>query len=31
VAIVSGPTFAKELGLDCPTAVTVASSDAAFS
>ena len=30
VAIVSGPTFAKELGLGLPTAVTVASTDAEF-
>ncbi len=30
VAIISGPTFAKELGLGLPTAVTVASTDAAF-
>jgi len=30
IAIVSGPTFAKELGLGLPTAVTVASADAAF-
>ncbi|HWY23391.1 MAG TPA: NAD(P)H-dependent glycerol-3-phosphate dehydrogenase [Nevskia sp.] len=30
VAIVSGPTFARELGLGLPTAVTVASADAAF-
>ncbi|MDR3417790.1 MAG: NAD(P)-dependent glycerol-3-phosphate dehydrogenase [Nevskia sp.] len=30
VAIVSGPTFAKELGLGLPTAVTVASTDEAF-
>ncbi|HEU0198608.1 MAG TPA: NAD(P)H-dependent glycerol-3-phosphate dehydrogenase [Nevskiaceae bacterium] len=29
-AVVSGPTFAKELGLGLPTAITVASSDAAF-
>lgn len=29
-AVVSGPTFAKELGLGLPTAVTVASSDAGF-
>ncbi len=30
VAIISGPTFAKELGLGLPTAVTVASADAEF-
>jgi glycerol-3-phosphate dehydrogenase (NAD(P)+) len=30
VAIISGPTFAKELGLGLPTAVTVASADEAF-
>ncbi len=30
VAIISGPTFAKELGMGLPTAVTVASLDAAF-
>jgi glycerol-3-phosphate dehydrogenase (NAD(P)+) len=30
LAIVSGPTFAKELGLGLPTAVTVASADADF-
>ena len=30
VAVVSGPTFAKELGLGLPTAVTVASTDADF-
>ncbi|MDB5987367.1 MAG: NAD(P)-dependent glycerol-3-phosphate dehydrogenase [Nevskia sp.] len=30
VAIISGPTFAKELGLGLPTAVTVASPQAAF-
>ncbi len=30
VAIVSGPTFARELGLGLPTAVTVASVDTAF-
>ena len=30
IAVVSGPTFAKELGLGLPTAVTVASADAAF-
>jgi glycerol-3-phosphate dehydrogenase (NAD(P)+) len=30
IAIVSGPTFAKELGLGLPTAVTVASADPAF-
>jgi glycerol-3-phosphate dehydrogenase (NAD(P)+) len=30
VAIVSGPTFARELGLGLPTAVTVASADAEF-
>lgn len=29
-AMISGPTFAKELGLGLPTAVTVASSDLAF-
>ncbi len=29
-AMISGPTFAKELGQGLPTAVTVASSDAAF-
>jgi len=30
VAIISGPTFARELGMGLPTAVTVASPDAAF-
>jgi glycerol-3-phosphate dehydrogenase (NAD(P)+) len=30
VAILSGPTFAKELAMGLPTAVTIASSDAAF-
>jgi glycerol-3-phosphate dehydrogenase (NAD(P)+) len=30
VAIISGPTFARELGLGLPTAVTVASADPAF-
>jgi glycerol-3-phosphate dehydrogenase (NAD(P)+) len=30
VAIISGPTFARELGLGLPTAVTVASTDADF-
>jgi glycerol-3-phosphate dehydrogenase (NAD(P)+) len=30
LAIISGPTFAKELGLGLPTAVTVASSDIAY-
>jgi glycerol-3-phosphate dehydrogenase (NAD(P)+) len=30
LAIVSGPTFAKELGMGLPTAVTVASRDHAF-
>ncbi|WP_293389243.1 NAD(P)H-dependent glycerol-3-phosphate dehydrogenase [Nevskia sp.] len=30
VAVISGPTFAKELGLGLPTAVTVASNDPAF-
>lgn len=30
LAVISGPTFAKELGLGLPTAVTVASNDAAF-
>ncbi|WP_029922564.1 NAD(P)H-dependent glycerol-3-phosphate dehydrogenase [Nevskia soli] len=30
IAVVSGPTFAKELGLGLPTAVTVASTDADF-
>ncbi len=29
-AVVSGPTFAKELGLGLPTAITVASADADF-
>jgi len=29
-AVLSGPTFAKEVGLDLPTAITVAASDAAF-
>ncbi len=30
VAIISGPTFARELGMGLPTAVTVASADADF-
>ncbi len=30
LAVISGPTFAKEVGLGMPTAVTVASSDAAY-
>lgn len=30
LAVISGPTFAKELGLGLPTAVTVASADIAF-
>lgn len=30
LAVISGPTFAKELGLGLPTAVTVASQDAIF-
>lgn len=30
MAVISGPTFAKELALGLPTAVTVASADAAF-
>lgn len=30
LAVISGPTFAKELGIGLPTAVTVASADAAF-
>lgn len=30
IAVVSGPTFAKELGMGLPTAVTVAANDAAF-
>jgi len=30
LAVISGPTFAKELGLGLPTAVTVASQNAAF-
>lgn len=30
LAVISGPTFAKELGLGLPTAVTVASEHAAF-
>lgn len=30
LAVISGPTFAKELGAGLPTAVTVASTDAAF-
>lgn len=30
LAVISGPTFAKELGLGLPTAVTIASSNAAF-
>lgn len=30
LAVVSGPTFAKELGLGLPTAVTIASRDAEF-
>ena len=30
LAIISGPTFAKELGLGLPTAVTVASTDTAY-
>lgn len=30
LAVVSGPTFAKELGMGLPTSVTVASHDAAF-
>jgi len=29
-AVVSGPTFAKEVGLDLPTAITVAASNAEF-
>lgn len=29
-AVLSGPTFAKEVGLDLPTAITVAASDQAF-
>jgi glycerol-3-phosphate dehydrogenase (NAD(P)+) len=29
-AVISGPTFAKEVGLGMPTAVTVASTDAAY-
>ena len=29
-AVISGPTFAKELGMGLPTSVTVASADAAF-
>lgn len=30
MAVISGPTFAKELGIGLPTSVTVASRDAAF-
>ena len=30
IAVISGPTFARELGLGLPTAVTVASNDPAF-
>lgn len=30
IAVISGPTFAKELGIGLPTAVTVAANDAAF-
>ncbi len=30
IAVISGPTFAKELGIGLPTAVTVASNDPAF-
>ena len=30
LAVISGPTFAKELGLGMPTAVTIASSDRPF-
>jgi len=30
IAVISGPTFAKELGLGLPTAVTVAANDPAF-
>ncbi len=30
LAVISGPTFAKELGLGLPTAVTIASRDQAF-
>lgn len=30
LAVISGPTFAKELGIGLPTAVTVASADGAF-
>jgi glycerol-3-phosphate dehydrogenase (NAD(P)+) len=30
LAVISGPTFAKELGIGMPTAVTVASTDQAF-
>src|SRR5487761_669376 len=30
VAVVSGPTFAREVGAGLPTAMTIASSDAAF-
>lgn len=30
IAVISGPTFAKELGIGLPTAVTVASNDRAF-
>ncbi|MGH8455638.1 MAG: NAD(P)H-dependent glycerol-3-phosphate dehydrogenase [Stenotrophobium sp.] len=30
LAVISGPTFAKELGIGLPTAVTVASTDLAF-
>ena len=30
LAVISGPTFAKELGIGLPTAVTVASTDEAF-
>ena len=30
LAVVSGPTFAKELGMGLPTSVTVASTDAVF-
>jgi glycerol-3-phosphate dehydrogenase (NAD(P)+) len=30
IAVISGPTFAKEVGLGMPTAVTIASSDADY-
>jgi len=30
IAVISGPTFAKELGIGLPTAVTVAANDPAF-